>query len=281
MNMDLVTMSALGLHESHIKKDIYSIHLGWRAKLFVPKKVRKQKSAKLAKDHIFQQSTYLILKISRVLEEVGFLVNINPTGALPTIKRFFLRWLKHPCDIKEAGYLTGLRLGLKAKLPHIFAEVPTAAFTTYCAEDQVEGGLYPMRTESRHVFHVLEARKFTTVKDRNDYLSAHSINNLLPAIFGFHVCTFKRIAVTDVLHNENIGILSHKNKCMQSATDGVLTTPGSIAILNERMFLFSEFGAALIGIDMFDRGNVTGDERSKFQRFFSFWFVWNGWSCRP
>ena len=93
---------------------------------------------------------------------------------------------------------------------------------------------------------------------------------MLPAIFGFSVCAYKRIAVTDVLHNENIGILSHKNKCMQSASDGVLTTPGSIAILNERMFLFSEFEAALIGIDMFDRGNVTGDERSKFQDFLAF-----------
>ena len=53
MNMDIATMNLLGLHESVSKKDIYQTHLGWRAKLFVPKKVRKKDKAKAAKDHIF------------------------------------------------------------------------------------------------------------------------------------------------------------------------------------------------------------------------------------
>ena len=50
----------------------------------------------------------------------------------------------------------------------------------------------------------------------------------------------------------------------------MLTTNGLIAILNERMFLLTEFGASLIGIDMFDRGNVTGQERATFQDFLAF-----------
>ena len=50
----------------------------------------------------------------------------------------------------------------------------------------------------------------------------------------------------------------------------MLNTDGLIAILNERMFLLTEFGASLIGIDMFDRGNVTGQERAKFQDFLPF-----------
>ncbi len=118
-----------------------------------------------------------------------------------------------------------------------------------------------------YVFYLLEARKLVTVGERNKYLSLHSINNVLPAVFGFRIDFFKRVAVADVLHNENVGILSHKNKCLQSKNDGVLSTSGAVAVLNERMFLFSDFGASLIGIDMFDRGNVTGDERSIFQDF--------------
>ena len=89
----------------------------------------------------------------------------------------------------------------------------------------------------------------------------------LPILASRRIDFFKRVAVADVLHNENVGMLSHKNKCLQSKDDGVLSTSGAVAVLNERMFLFSDFGASLIGIDMFDRGNVTGDERLIFQDF--------------
>ena len=36
------------------------------------------------------------------------------------------------------------------------------------------------------------------------------------------------------------------------------------------MFIITKFRANLIGIDMFDRGNVTGQERSDFQDFLAF-----------
>ena len=68
---------------------------------------------------------YLILKEMRRLEKEGILLDVGLLG-VPVWQRFYPVWLKHPCDIKEAHAVLGIRSGNKAKCPHLFAEVPTS-----------------------------------------------------------------------------------------------------------------------------------------------------------
>ena len=177
MNMDVVCAGVAGLHEEVIKKDDFAIHMGWRANLFLPKRMKLKDKATAAKVKVFQQSMYLILKDMRRLEKEGMLLDVGLLG-VPVWKRFYPVWLKHPCDIKEAHAVLGIRSGSKAKCPHLFAEVPRNMFASHSLADVTEDIVYPIRTESRHVQSILEARKHTRQEEVNGALREHSLNQV-------------------------------------------------------------------------------------------------------
>ena len=275
MSMDIVTFMMCSLHESVLKTDTYLGHAGYRAKLFTPKRMRNSAAWKKAKSKVFHQSMFLILKVMRRLEQEGFLVNILPGNALPLYKRFFPVIVRWPCDVEEAYILNGVRKGTLKKLqsgsgyarmiPHLFYEIPITEFATISYADITPGSKYAKRTEPMYLHYWLQAKAAERTSDGEQILKEHGMHDCLPATFGFEVDVYDRTTVSDDLHNKFQGIYPHINNVLKEM---LLTTDGMIALINERSLALSSFGANIIGIDMFDRGNITGLEKAVFYDYF-------------